>query len=317
VVGDVAEPGGKKFRGRAFAYRPTPALRAHPSGDGWCSGWGGVRTHHKEIELMAVYQIDEVGGWDRNLLVDVVIPVLNEAHVLGKSVATVRQFLSESLPCRWRVVVVDNGSTDGTDRVAKDLAAAHDDVRFLQLPQRGRGRALRQSWSQSDADVMCYTDVDLSTELAALPKMVHSIVVDGYDLATGSRLLPDSRTTRSFKREFISRSYNLFIKAVLWTSFSDAQCGFKAISRAAMADLIPQVEDQGWFFDTELLVLAEKRGYTIADIPVQWLEDDDSRVKIVKTAWDDIKGVGRVRLKLWKEMFSPGAATARAVPRRP
>lgn len=266
---------------------------------------------------MAVYQIDEIGGWDRNLIVDVVIPVLNEAHVLAKSVATVRQFLTDSLPCRWRVVVVDNGSTDGTDRVAKELAAAHDDVRFLQLPQRGRGRALRQSWSQSDADVMCYTDVDLSTELAALPKMVHAIVVDGFDLATGSRLLPQSRTTRSVKREFISRSYNLFIKAVLWTSFSDAQCGFKAISRAAMADLIPEVEDQGWFFDTELLVLAEKRGYTIADIPVEWIEDDDSRVKIAKTAWDDIKGVMRVRLKLWRELFAPSAATARAVPRRP
>lgn len=264
---------------------------------------------------MALYQIDDVGGWDPKLMVDVVIPVLNEAHVLGKSVATVRQFLSESLPCRWRVIVVDNGSTDGTDRIAKELAAEHDDVRFLQLPQRGRGRALRQAWSQSDADVMCYTDVDLSTELAALPKMVHSIVADGFDLATGSRLLPQSRTTRSFKREFISRSYNLFIKAVLWTSFSDAQCGFKAISRSAMADLIPQVQDQAWFFDTELLVLAEKKGYQIADIPVEWIEDDDSRVKIVKTAWDDIKGVFRVRLKLWRDLFSPGAAPARALKR--
>lgn len=264
---------------------------------------------------MAVYQIDHVGGWDPKLMVDVVIPVLNEAHVLAKSVATVRQFLSESLPCRWRVIVVDNGSTDGTDRVAQALAASFDDVRFLQLPQRGRGRALRQAWSQSDADVMCYTDVDLSTELVALPKMVHSIVVDGYDLATGSRLLPQSRTTRSFKREFISRAYNVFIKAVLWTSFSDAQCGFKAISRSAMADLIPQVKDQAWFFDTELLVLAEKRGYQIADIPVQWIEDDDSRVKIVKTAWDDIKGVFRVRLKLWRDMFSPSAAPARALKR--
>ncbi|HEX4936931.1 MAG TPA: dolichyl-phosphate beta-glucosyltransferase [Gemmatimonadaceae bacterium] len=264
---------------------------------------------------MAVYQIEDVGGWDPKLMVDVVIPVLNEAHVLAKSVATVRQFLAESLPCRWRVVVVDNGSTDGTDRVATELAAKHADVRFLQLPQRGRGRALRQAWSQSDADVMCYTDVDLSTELAALPKMVHSIVADGFDLATGSRLLPQSRTTRSFKREFISRSYNLFIKAVLWTSFSDAQCGFKAISRAAMADLIPQVKDQAWFFDTELLVLAEKRGYHIADIPVEWIEDDDSRVKIVKTAWDDIKGVFRVRLRLWRDLFSPTTAPARALKR--
>ncbi len=195
--------------------------------------------------------------------------------------------------------------------------AQHDDVRFLQLPQRGRGRALRHAWSQSDADVMCYTDVDLSTELAALPKMVHSIVADGYDLATGSRLLPDSKTTRSAKREFISRCYNLFVKAVLWTSFSDAQCGFKAISRAAMADLVPDVRDQSWFFDTELLVIAEKRGYRIADIPVEWIEDDDSRVKIVKTAWDDIKGVFRVRSSLWRAVLSPRAAPARELNKRP
>lgn len=266
---------------------------------------------------MPEYRPERVGGWDPSLLVDVVIPVLNEAHVLARSVATARQFLAESLPCRWRVVVVDNGSTDGTDRVARELTNQFDDVRFLQLPQRGRGRALRHAWSQSDADVMCYTDVDLSTELAALPRMVHSIVADGYDLATGSRLLPNSRTTRSAKREFISRCYNLFVKAVLWTSFSDAQCGFKAISRGAMADLVPDVRDQSWFFDTELLVLAEKRGYRIADIPVVWIEDDDSRVKLVKTAWDDIKGVFRVRSTLWRAMLSPRPAPARALNKRP
>jgi glycosyltransferase involved in cell wall biosynthesis len=266
---------------------------------------------------MPAYRPERLRQWDPATMVDVVIPVLNEAHVLARSVATVRQFLGESLPCRWRVVIVDNGSSDGTDAVARALADAHDDVRFLQLPQRGRGRALRHAWSQSDADVMCYTDVDLSTELPALPKMVHGIVVDGFDLATGSRLLPDSRTTRSAKREFISRAYNLFVKAVLWTSFSDAQCGFKAISRRAMADLVPEVKDQSWFFDTELLVLAEKRGYRIADIPVRWIEDDDSRVKIVKTAWDDIKGVFRVRWKLWREVLSPRAQAANALSKRP
>jgi glycosyltransferase involved in cell wall biosynthesis len=242
-----------------------------------------------------------------------VIPVLNEAHVLEKSVGTLRAFLGEQMPCVWRVVIVDNGSTDGTDRVARLLVGRHADVRFVQLPQRGRGRALRHAWSQSDADVLCYTDVDLSTELPALPKMVHAILADGFDLATGSRLLPDSRTTRSPKREFISRAYNLFVKAVLWTSFSDAQCGFKAISRSATAELVPSVKDQAWFFDTELLVLAEKRGYRIADIPVQWIEDDDSRVRIVRTAWEDIKGVLRVRVRLWRDLFSPRRAPARTL----
>jgi glycosyltransferase involved in cell wall biosynthesis len=228
--------------------------------------------------------------------------------VLRKSVATVRQFLSAQLPCQWRVVVVDNGSTDGTDRVARELVAEHGDVRFLQLTLRGRGRALRYAWTQSDADVVTYMDVDLSTELPALPRMIKSIVVDGFSVATGSRLLPESRTTRSPKREFISRCYNVLVKAVLWTSYSDAQCGFKALSRKAVADLVPEVEDQAWFFDTELLTLAEKRGHPIADLPVQWIEDDDSRVKIVKTAWEDIKGVMRLRWKFMREVFVPRIA---------
>ena len=239
----------------------------------------------------------------------------NAGHQLQQCVTSIAD-------ARWdavrldSVVIVDNGSTDGTDRVARELVAAHSEVRFLQLPQRGRGRALRHAWTQSDADIMCYTDVDLSTELTALPKMVHGIVADGFDLATGSRLLRESRTTRSARRELISRCYNLFVKGVLWTSFSDAQCGFKAISRAAVLGLVPDVQDQGWFFDTEILVLAEKRGYRIADIPVEWIEDDDSRVKIVKTAWDDIKGVFRLRLTLWRELLSSRPAPARALNKR-
>ncbi|MEO8295417.1 MAG: glycosyltransferase [Gemmatimonadota bacterium] len=243
-------------------------------------------------------------------LVDLVIPVLNEAHVLEKSVTTVREFMAGYPDVRWRVVVVDNGSTDGTDLVAIKLTERWSDVRFVQLPQRGRGRALRHAWTQSEADVMCYTDVDLSTELAALPRMVHSILDDGYDVSTGSRLMRESRTQRKFKRDFISRTYNIFIKIVLFTSFSDAQCGFKAVSKKAVAELVPQIVDQSWFFDTELLVLAEKQGYRIKDIPVTWIEDDDSRVKIAKTAWEDIKGVFRLRLKLWREMFVPSAQRA-------
>jgi glycosyltransferase involved in cell wall biosynthesis len=265
---------------------------------------------------MALYQPLVIKELNPDTLVDVVIPVLNEAHVLEKSVATVREFLSQHLPCRWRVVVVDNGSTDGTDAVARRLSRQYTDVQFIHLPRRGRGRALRHAWTQSDADVMCYTDVDLSTELPALPKMVQAIMVDGFDLATGSRLLPQSRTTRSPKREFISRCYNVFVKAVLWTSFSDAQCGFKAISRNACAVLVPEVEDQSWFFDTELLTLAEKRRFRIADIPVLWIEDDDSRVKIIKTAWDDIKGVFRVRWKLWREVFVPRTTAEGVLSRR-
>lgn len=240
-----------------------------------------------------------------NIRVDLVIPVLNEAHVLARSVEEIRGFLASAMPYRTQVIIVDNGSTDGTDDVGRGLEAKHPDVRFLQLPQRGRGRALRAAWTQSDADIVCYTDVDLSTELAALPKLVSSIIHEGYHVATGSRLMRESRTTRSFKREMISRIYNLFVKVVLWTSFSDAQCGFKAVSRRAVAEIVPRIKDQSWFFDTELLVLAEKGGYGVKDVAVRWTEDDDSRVKIFRTAWDDIKGVMRLRWALWREALSP------------
>ena len=249
--------------------------------------------------------------------VDVVIPVLNEAHVLARSVGTVRAFLAQYPAIRWRIVIVDNGSTDGTDRVARGLADVHSDVHFLQLPQRGRGRALRQAWTSSDADVLCYTDVDLSTELAALPKLVHAILSEGYGLATGSRLLPTSRTKRSAKREIISRCYNVLVRTVLRISFSDAQCGFKAVSREVVAEIVPNVKDQSWFFDTELMVLAEKRGYRIADIPVRWDEDDDSRVKIIRTAWDDIKGVMRLRWTLWRGALRAERGRAVEVSKRP
>jgi glycosyltransferase involved in cell wall biosynthesis len=248
---------------------------------------------------------------DSQILVDVVIPVLNEAHVLEQSVGTVRTFLAQNAKWAWRVVIVDNGSVDGTDKVARRLAEAHADVRFLQLPLRGRGRALRQAWSQSDADILCYMDVDLSTELAALPRLVDGVLHEGYDLGTGSRLLPRSRTTRSFKREVISRIYNLIVKASLRSSFSDAQCGFKVVARYVVQDVVPRIEDESWFFDTELLVRAERLGYRIMDLPVEWKEDDDSRVKIAKTAWDDLKGIARLRLEFWG-LSRPAAP--RAVP---
>ncbi len=235
--------------------------------------------------------------------VDVVIPVLNEAHVLEKSVESVREYLKCNINYKWRVVVVDNGSSDGTQRVARTLSERYDDVGFVHLSQRGRGRALRHAWLQSKADVVCYMDVDLSTDLCHLRELIEAIVVEGYHVATGSRLMKESQTRRCFKRELVSRIYNLMVKAVLLTSFSDAQCGFKAVGREAVQRIVPQIADQSWFFDTELMVLAEKQGYRIKDIPVRWVEDDDSRVKIVQTAWDDIKGIFRLRRLLWKQSF--------------
>ena len=230
--------------------------------------------------------------------VDVVIPVLNEAHVLEKSVDTVRRFLARGFDYSWKLVLIDNGSTDGTDQVAQRVAEKHADVEFLQLQQKGRGRALRHAWLKSQADVVCYMDVDLSTDLEELPKLIRAVAEENYDIAVGSRLLRESRTKRSLAREITSRVYNAVLKLCLATRFSDAQCGFKAVSRQVVSRVVPQVEDESWFFDTELLVLAEKQGYRIKDVPVAWTEDDDSRVRIIPTAWDDLRGVFRLRRRL-------------------
>ncbi len=229
--------------------------------------------------------------------VDIVIPVYNEEHVLERSISTLRDSLAEHLTHSWRVLIADNASTDGTLAVAQELVGRYDDVDFLHLPEKGRGRALRAAWLSSEADVVSYMDVDLSTGLEAFPSLVAAILEEGYDVAIGTRLGSGSQTNRSPRRELISRTYNLLIKAVFFTSFSDAQCGFKAVSRQAARELVPRIENQEWFFDTELLLLADKGGYRIKEVPVRWVEDPDTRVRIASTVAEDLRGLLRMRLK--------------------
>jgi glycosyltransferase involved in cell wall biosynthesis len=235
--------------------------------------------------------------------VDLVIPVLNEAHELERSVRRVRGFLDEQFPFPATITIADNGSKDGTGDIARRLAVEIRGVCDLHLDVRGRGRALRHAWARSTADLVAYTDVDLSTDLVHLEPLCRALCDDGFDIAIGSRLMRGSQTTRGFKREFISRCYNSFVKLAVGTHFSDAQCGFKAVTRQVVKDLMPLVQDEGWFFDSELLILGEKLGYRIKDVPVKWIDDDDSRVKILPTAWEDIKGVLRVRqaLREWRQ----------------
>ena len=232
-------------------------------------------------------------------LVEVVLPVLNEERALPPSIATLAAFLSESLAGHaWHITIADNGSTDHTLTVAQALAQEYPDrVAVLHLDQRGRGRALRRAWLHSDADVVSYMDVDLSTGLEAFPLLVGAILDEGFHVAVGSRLMRGAKTQRSLKRDAISRAYNLVIKAAFQTRFTDAQCGFKALSSQAAKLLVPVVVNDHWFFDTELLIVAEKRGFRVKDIPVRWNEDRDTRVNIVKTAMEDLRGLARLRLR--------------------
>ena len=208
-----------------------------------------------------------------------VIPVYNEEADLEASVLRVRDQLAR-LPWSHRITIADNASTDGTAVLARRLAHAHDDVRVVHLAEKGRGRALKKVWADSDADVLVYMDVDLSTDLNALLPLVAPLISGHSDLAIGSRLRHGSRVVRGPKREVISRGYNLLVKGALRTRFSDAQCGFKAIRRDVAREVLPLVEDDAWFFDTELLVLAERAGLRIHEVPVDWVDDPDSRVDI-------------------------------------
>jgi putative flippase GtrA len=227
-------------------------------------------------------------------VLDIVVPVFDEERELESSVRRLHAFLTSGFPYSFRITVADNASTDATPVIARRLAAEIPEVRTVRLEEKGRGRALRRVWSDSEADVLAYCDVDLSTDLGALLPLVAPLVSGHSDLAIGTRLGRGSRVVRGSKREFISRSYNLILRGALSARFSDAQCGFKAIRSDVARRLLPLVEDTGWFFDTELLVLAERSGLRIHEVPVDWVDDPDSSVDIVATAVADLKGVWRV-----------------------
>ena len=230
----------------------------------------------------------------RVLQVDIVVPVRNEECDLAPSVRRLVSYLREGFPFTARVTIADNGSTDGTWAVAGRLARDFDEVRAVRMEQPGRGRALRAVWSQSDAEVLAYMDVDLSTDLNALLPLVAPLLSGHSDVAIGTRLARGSRVIRGPKRELISRGYNLLLHACMGARFSDAQCGFKAIRRDQARALLPLTRDTGWFFDTELLVLAERAGLRIHEVPVDWVDDLDSRVDVVATALADLRGMLRL-----------------------
>jgi glycosyltransferase involved in cell wall biosynthesis len=244
--------------------------------------------------------------------VDIMIPVHNEERALPGCVEVLHGFLEEQFPFDWSIVVVDNASTDRTLAVARDLAGRYERVRVHHLDRKGRGLALRESWGASEAAVVVYMDVDLSTGLDGLLPLVAPLLNGHSDLAIGSRLAPGSRTVRGPRRELVSRGYNALVRLTHGARFSDAQCGFKAARTEVVRPLLDRARDEAWFFDTELLLLAEHNGLRVHEVPVDWVEDVDSRVDVVSTAIDDIKGLIRVaRAK------ANGTALVRGLPRRP
>jgi putative flippase GtrA len=226
--------------------------------------------------------------------IDIVVPVYNEQAGLAQSIRRLHAFLRDGFPFTWRIVIADNASLDATWRIAGRLTRELPGVEVLRLERKGRGRALRAAWSQSTARVVAYMDVDLSTDLRGLLPLVAPLLSGHSDVAIGTRLAHGARVVRGPKRELISRGYNAILHAALRARFSDAQCGFKAVRADVLPGLLDDVRDEGWFFDTELLVLAQRRGLRIHEVPVDWVDDLDSRVDIVATALADLRGVARL-----------------------
>ena len=246
---------------------------------------------------------------------EIVIPVRNEERDLGPSIRRLHNYLVHQFPFAVRITIADNGSDDGTWALARELEEQFPEVRAIRLPEPGRGGALRSIWLASDADVCAYMDVDLSTDLNALLPLVAPLVSGHSDLAIGTRLARGARVIRGPRREVISRCYNLLLHAALGTGFSDAQCGFKAIRADKGRILLPLTADTGWFFDTELLVLAERAGLRIHEVPVDWIDDTDSRVNVISTAIADLRGIvhlgiglarGTIRVPVCGDPCPPG-----------
>jgi putative flippase GtrA len=227
-------------------------------------------------------------------LVEITVPVYNEEHVLTASIEKLHAYLCDGFPFAWRILIVDNASTDRTHQVAQELAERFTEVEVLHLDAKGRGRALRAAWTRSTADVVAYLDVDLSTGLTGLLPLVAPLISGHSDVAVGSRLSSGSAVARGPKREMISRIYNLILRLVFAVRFRDAQCGFKALRSGVAHSLLPAVVDEEWFFDTELLLLAEHNGLRIHEVPVDWVDDPDSRVDVTATALGDLRGVRRM-----------------------
>jgi len=247
--------------------------------------------------------------------VEIVVPVYNERLAVEASVRRLHGFLTATFPFSWRIVIADNASTDDTLAIARRLSYELRGVEVLHLPAKGRGRALRAAWSASDAGAVAYMDVDLSTDLAGLLPLVAPLLSGHSDLAIGTRLGRGARVERCRRRELISRAYNRLLRLVLRARFSDAQCGFKALRADAVTELLSDVRDEEWFFDTELLVLAQRRGLRIHEVPVDWVEDTDSRVDVVRTALADLRGVAR--LLVHRDRHAEGVRLTLVSPKSP
>ena len=230
---------------------------------------------------------------------DIVLPVYNEQSILKQSVSIICEFITNNLTSYdTNIIIVDNGSTDSTFEIANQLTKSHNNIKAKKIKTKGRGIALKTAWFESSSDLLLYMDIDLSTDLSSLKPLIYEIDFNNFDIAIGSRLLKNSVVSnRKFLRTLTSKTYSFLTRFLFLSKIHDFQCGFKIINKHASKTLLPKIKDSGWFFDTELLLLAEKEKFKIKEIPVNWTDDRDSKVNVIKTIIEDIKGL--IRMRIW------------------
>lgn len=238
-------------------------------------------------------------------LVEIVVPVYNEEKQLEESFSTLADYTKspECAPYRITLTIADNASTDSTPRIGRALEKREKNIKYLRIDKKGRGEALLTAWKGSQAQILAYMDVDLSSDLSSLVKLLQAIS-QGADIAIGSRLAKGARVEgRTLVREVMSRGYNLLIRLLFRVEFKDAQCGFKAISKRAFRALAPLIQNRNWFFDSEMLIIASRAGMKIVEVPISWKDDPTSTVKIAKTAKEDILGLlSLIRTQPWNDI---------------
>jgi len=234
------------------------------------------------------------GQRGREWKVTVVLPAHNEVRSLRRAVEETVEFL-ESVNQDFEILIAEDGSTDGTAEVARGIADSNLKVNWIHYDMRlGRGRALTEAFKKSSGSVLVYMDVDLSTDVRFLKPLIQAII-DGYDVATGSRGIAESLVSRSLKRAVASQLYNNLVRLFLGSYLRDHQCGFKAFNRESYLRIIDKVQAKHWFWDTEILVLATRMGLRVKEVPVVWKEGEKTEVNLMR----DFIRMGLQILKLW------------------
>jgi hypothetical protein len=235
---------------------------------------------------------------DKKVLVSIIFPAYNEVNYLQNAVEKTAQALNEFTDS-YEIIIAEDGSTDGTPERSEELAKKYPFVRHIHRKERlGRGKALNNAFKQSCGEILIDMDLDLATDLKYLKPLVEAITVEGYEFATGSRLMPESKVERTLRRSISSKSYNFLVRQVLGSKLKDHQCGFKAFKRQPTMEILDEVKAKHWFWDTEIFVRAQRKGYRIKEIPVEWTSGRRTKVSLLKDSYN----MGAQVFKLWWQL---------------